>query len=382
MGIISDTLEDTTEKILQFIDQVQLHAPRKKKSFELEPLPIFISCPLCAERLMSDKELDRHVLTKHANRRVYLRADSRVLRDFEIFNEAPATLKLVLIGTDKATVTIRRGDGTEKRVEVVREIDLVPHLPRPISGVLSLKVEFSDGSRDYTFIVGKTADFNHEEVDKHALKSLFLPLHQRETPEWSDFSSLFFVPGKNPVERQYAAGLYDYALGFHVPRTQAKEHLETALGILSSFNTNFAVTACRVLATRMNCFKLLQSCKPTSRFYAVNLFFNEPAARYGYKIEKPFEAWSAQEYGVFIDEFTEIYLGALNAYYAGHYSALSEMVVRLDLLISDHDKNSRDKLILLQARAAKRKNDKDSMSRYYEVIRHHPDFGEEAREML
>jgi len=382
MGIISDYFEDTTEKIGQFRDAREHHGQSKKKTLKVEPQPILVSCPLCGQKLLSDDHLDRHILTTHANRRVYLRSGSEVLRTFEIFDEAPAILKAVLLGPEKATITIHQSEWPAQKLEVRKEIDLIEYLHKPILGLIRVNIDFKDGSREYTLIVGKTGDFNHEEVDRYALKSLFLPLHNGETPEWSDFAEKFLVPRTNPLEYQYAAGFYDYTLGFHLFSNQSKDHLETALGILSSFSTHFAITACRVLATRMNCFKLLESCKPSSRFYVVNLFFNEPSARYGYKVKPTDQNWSNQEYGVFIDDFTEIYLGALNAYYAGDFSSLAELVLRLQSMTPDEDKNNRDKLIILYARTAARKDGKKSASKYYEIIRHHPDFGEEAREML
>ena len=210
MYIISDSLEDSAERIGQFRDEVEVKAPNKKKRIEIEPLPVFDFCPLCGEKFLSDNELDQHILVKYANNRAYLRAGSVVLRNLAIFNKAPTTLKAVLVGIDKATITINQGEGWTEPIQAGQETDLIPYLSDPILGIIRLKVDFSDGSRKYNLIVGKTADFNHEEVDKHALKSLFLPLHQREKPQWANFASIYFVPGKHPVERQYAAGLYDY----------------------------------------------------------------------------------------------------------------------------------------------------------------------------
>ncbi|MBA7716366.1 hypothetical protein ES703_125437 [subsurface metagenome] len=186
------------------------------------------------------------------------------------------------------------------------------------------------------------------------------------------------------MEYYYASGFYDYALGFQMMHTkrEGKDHFENALGFLSPFETSFAITACRVLATRMNCFKLLQKCGFSSRFMVVNLFFNDPKLRFKSKLELSKLSWRAQEYGVYIDEFTETFLDGLNAYYVEDYDILDELCEQLDRMLSDQDKNNRDKLILLQARTAKKRNDEKRARKFYQMLRYHPDFGEEAKEIF
>ena len=163
---------------------------------------------------------------------------------------------------------------------------------------------------------------------------------------------------------------------------EGRNHIEESFSHLSPFGTPFAITACRVLALRMNCFKLFRKCGATSRFNVVNLFFNNQDAKFDISNNFTGKKWENQEYGVYIDNYTEIFLGALNAYYGNDYGVLDELCLKLNESLNDADRNNRDKLTLLQARIAYKKKDELTFQRLYELLLNHPDFGIEAKEML
>jgi hypothetical protein len=159
-------------------------------------------------------------------------------------------------------------------------------------------------------------------------------------------------------------------------------HFESASSILAPFKTKSAITAQRVLALRMNCLKLLYSCDPSSRFSVANIFFNQAEARFSNKPETSNLKWSPQEYGIYIDNFTEMFLDALNAYYNEDYQVLEELCLQIEKHIRESERNNRDKLTLLKARTAIKKKEASVAKRFYQMLRYHPDFGEEAKEML
>jgi hypothetical protein len=55
---------------------------------------------------------------------------------------------------------------------------------------------------------------------------------------------------------------------------------------------------------------------------------------------------------------------------------------QLEKMLPELDRNNRDKLILLSARVAKKRNEEILCKRFYQMLRYHPDFKDEAREML
>jgi uncharacterized C2H2 Zn-finger protein len=384
MGIFMDILEDGAESWGQLIDEIESKIPKKSFPKSDQPSPSFMECPLCGEKLISKKDFDQHIIRRHANRHVYIRAGHKIIRNFYLFTESPETLKVILVGIDEAKIIIEQAALPPKELNFFKEIDLLPQFKEDLSGEVRLKVEFSGGSHEFTIYIGKMIDFNWEDIDKAALKYLFVPLDRNKEPDLTGFSGFFLTPSTGTMEYYYASGLYDYALGFHMKKAEldAKEHFENALGLLSPFKTSFAITACRVLAVRMNCFKLLQDCTVFSRFTVANLFFNKPEARFVSKSESIKLGWSPQEYGVYIDEFTETLLAALNAYYSEDYNILDELCRQLDSVLATQDKNNRDKLLLLQARIAKKKNNEKVARDFYQMLRYHPDFKDEAREYL
>jgi hypothetical protein len=132
----------------------------------------------------------------------------------------------------------------------------------------------------------------------------------------------------------------------------------------------------------MNCFKLLQACSFPSKFAVVNLFFNNPVTRFKVEMCSDKLTKDTQEYGVYIDEFTEIFLQALNAYYAEDFFVLEELCDFLSRLLTEQDRNNQDKLAILRARTAKKREDEKKAQNFYQMLRYHPDFGQEAEEML
>jgi len=384
MGIYMDTIEDSAERFGQFKDQIG--SSRLKSSFKFLPetTPSFIECPLCGERLLTEDNLNQHIHSRHANKHAYIRADGKIIRNFEIFEKAPKSLKAIVLGVDKAKLIVEQAGYEKKELEFIKEIDLIALLQGDLTGESHFRIDFSEGLREFAIFVGRISEFNYKDIDRAALKHLFIPLNLRTEPDWDKFRELFPIPNINSMEAHYAFGLYDYALGFSVMAAgqEGKDHFETALGLLSLYETSFAVTACRVLATRMNCFKLLKRCAFPSRFAVVNLFFNDPKTRFNLGKEINRFNPTSQEYGVYIDDFTETFLDALNAYYVDDYEILIELLEQLEGLIVAQDRNNRDKLLLLQARTAIKKSDEEKARGFYQMLRYHPDFEDEAKEIL
>ena len=325
------------------------------------------------------------MIQNHGNVHVYVRTDNCVIRNIGCLEKIPKIFRVILLGVDNAKLTLNIAGQEPLEEDFSQEFSIIPHLKDFVSGEIHITIKLSNGL-DYGFhiAIAKIPELNTEPIDTAALKYLFLPLNQNTEPIWSEFSDRFLVPGLNIMDSQYACGLHDYALGFQMISCgkEGRNHIEESFSHLSPFGTPFAITACRVLALRMNCFKLFRKCGATSRFNVVNLFFNNQDAKFDISNNFTGKKWENQEYGVYIDNYTEIFLGALNAYYGNDYGVLDELCLKLNESLNDADRNNRDKLTLLQARIAYKKKDELTFQRLYELLLNHPDFGIEAKEML
>lgn len=383
MGIFLDTIEDRDERYGQFIDvvsRVQWTGPGG-----IEPTyPLLIECPICGDLKLSKEDLDQHIVANHANKHVYVRANNNIVRGLVYSKEPLEILQVVLLGINHARLTIEKTGFPPETIEISEGISSIPNIKDFVSGEIHLRIEYENESREFTILLGTMPEFNNDSVDQNALKYLFIPLNNYQVPSFGDFSDLYPMFSKNYIEFRYAQGFHDYALGFYMVQKDkvGKVHLESALNLLAPFKTKAAVTAQRVLALRMNFFKLILSCGPSSRFSVAKLFFNQPKGESGKEIELTSPKWSPQEYGIYIDKFTELFLDALNTYYNGDYRMLDELCQQIEILLPEIDRNNRDKLTLLYARTAKKRNDEINYKRFYQMLLYHPDFGEEAKELL
>jgi hypothetical protein len=85
---------------------------------------------------------------------------------------------------------------------------------------------------------------------------------------------------------------------------------------------------------------------------------------------------------IYIDDFTETFLNALNAYYNDDYNILDGLCDQLNNMISADDRNNQDKLFLLCARAAQNRGNISKAKEYYQNLVSNPLFNEEVQELL
>ena len=385
MGIFMDTLEDNYERLGQFYDQSENVFTEDPSKIVTENKTPIIECPICGEVTFSKDEFNRHLSQMHANLHAYIRTDKYIIRNMKFIHEMPKDCRVILLGADSATITLNISGEETIRDTFSHELSLNKYLRSFSAGEINAELAASGGFKhSFHIYVGEMPHLENNPIDIEALRFLFLPLNKHEAPNFSRFSERFLVPDSSIMEYQYASGLFGYALGFQmiIDNQEGKQHIEESFGNLSLFNTPFAITACRVLSLRMNCFNLLKTCSANSRFYVANQFFNDPATRISIPGSFSYSNWQSQEYGVYIDDFTELFLDALNSYYSSDFDILREIMLKIENEILDTDKNNRDKLTLLQARTALKMNGRESALKIYELLRNHPDFGLEAKEIL
>ena len=384
MGLFMDTLEDNLERTGQYLDVLVLPSrPIDKKTSP--PVPPMIHCPLCGEVVIAENDLRQHFMDKHANRYAYLLADGKIIRDSLYTEKIVASLVAHLINVSRAKIRIEATGLAPVEMDFSEEISIMEHLPNFHTGEINIAIHLPGGFRQYSIYCGLLPEIGIEEIDRASSDCLFYPLNENNEPDWPLFQKTFLVPERHRLERQYAAGLYEYAVGIHMVRMgrDAKDRLESALGSLASFRTPYAVTIQRILALRMNLFGLLRTCTPPSRFAAANYFFNHQEMRLSRKqtndTAKEFHDYG---YAVYIDPFTEMFIDALHAYYNEDYGLLNDLCGKLDSLCHGPDRNNRDKLNLLRARTYLKRNDITAAQSLYQMLIDNPNFKREAREEL
>jgi len=383
MGIISDYLEQTREKLGKFVDIAKFGSIANIPVSPPDDTPDLYECPLCGEKILSDDQ-NRHMHDKHGNQYAYLRVNNRIINDY-VFSEVPIrSMDAVILGDRTASIVIRVNDQPPLEINISGTVSLTKHIDKIIAGEINIIIKISSIQKEYIVYVKQLPGFANDTIDRTALRHLFIPLSKKEKPDYRSFTPIFTNPANSVLENRYASGLHDYALAFQMAqeKEEAKEHFESALGCLRNFRTNFAITARRILALRMNCFPLLKDCDIGSRFYAANCFFNKHDSRLHIKDKIVTLQQNDSEYGVYIDEFTERFLECLTAFYNDDLIILDELYAVLQGIVSEKERNNQDKLFLLCARTAIKKSDKVKKEKYYRQLLGHPQFGMEAEEMM
>jgi len=384
MGLFMDTLEDNLERTGQYLDVLVL--PSKPASTgAFVPVPSLIHCPLCGEVVIAKSALKQHFMDKHANRYTYILADGKIIRDSLYMEKSMTSLVAHLINIPSAKIRIEATGLIPVEMDFSEEISIMEHVRTFHTGEINIAIHTPGGTRQYSIYCGTLPEIRIEEIDRASSDHLFYPLNENREPNWSLFKKSFSIPDQHQLERQYADGLYEYAVGIHMVRTgqDGKDRLESALGHLVPFRTPYAVTIQRVLALRMNLFGLLRTCTSPSRFAAANDFFNDQEMRlYRKQINDSSVGFQEYGYAVYIDPFSEMFIDAINAYYNEDYGLLKDLCGRLDSLCYGTDRNNRDKLLLLRARTSLKRSDIAAAQSFYELLTDNPDFKKEAREIL
>jgi len=387
MGILSDYLEQSRERIGQFVDNLPLM--NVIRACPIEQIQI-ISCPLCEKRFTDDVVLREHIIAAHANQHVYVKANGSIIYGATYIEKSLNDLQIGLISDVPINVTILIDD--HKKFEFFIDKNKSP-FSCPIDtliGNILIKIRSSRIEKDLLLYCGKIPELNNKEIDEDAFDLLFQRLHKGQRPDLEKFKQLHMALGSDYLERRYSTAFFSYALAFDLvgQGKQGKDHFESALNDLRIFATPFAISAQRVLAFRMNFFGLLQNCCSPSRFVLANSFFNEKENRYNLKSRSELHELRGvgSEYGVFIDEFASHFLDALSAYYSNNWEIFDIFEHKLDRLIQAEntaapDRNNMDKIALLKARTAIKKNNISQAKDWYYQIYTHPIFSSEAKEI-
>ncbi len=373
MGLLSDTLEDNRERS----GQTEM---LERLPIELPPAPPpKVCCPVCDRDFGSDLALNNHIAEEHGRQHLYIKANGRIVRRTQVFNEAVNKCQLILLGLGTLAVTIQAG-GSRKRLIIDGNAELLDHLPADYKG--EVRVTATHGKVVHRFLMyfGTEPPFDTRVLNREVI-SLQRSLERGSEPDWSGFQHQQDAIARNELEKMYLDGFLEYSLGFHLDKQgrwkESGEHLETAMQLLQPYTTVLARTAKRVLAIRMNCFSPLERCGRGSVFYPARSFFVDRVMEY----PESFTDDSARgEDVVYVDGFTELLLVAIKAFYSRDIRTLTGILLALQEHPLAEDANNEHKLLLVKGRTARIQGDRTETQRTYQRLLYHPLFGREAEE--
>ena len=384
MGLFSDYIETAQERwIEQSIKDQWATFVNTLPTHSIPPSPQYV-CPLCHSSFSDDAILQDHVADKHGKFVAYIILDSRVVTPLEATPTRPQQLMLVCRGGNtRVDLTVGR-DSTTFLVDE-GTTSLLDHVPLDFAGLIHIETRNPGGARSYSITIGEAPKIRYAEI-RNLAASLQASLDSGIEPDWNGYTKL--VQQKylhNPYEKNFLDAFFDYSLGFWMERngdtTHSASHLERALAQLEPYRQQpMALTASRILGTRLNCFSTLRAVPRDSRFYFAKLFFIDSALSLPATLDQKSQEPNMLE-SVYCDGFTERFLVILKSFYAKDFRNVIRPCQQLKAEAAD-DRNNNDKIDLVLARACRLNDDHSIASKHYRALQDHPDYHDEATAFL
>jgi hypothetical protein len=375
VGIISDIVEANKERIGQRLPGLPLNCIETPSRMLAK-----LACPICADLVRDESELQRHMLRRHGHLQVYLKLNGCVVPEVAFIDQPVKELTLVLLGEPMGAVKLTL-NAHELFVPISqgKPIAFKKHIPADYVGRIGIYVTIGKVRRDFVVYCRTQPELRVQDLDE-AIWNLQGALLNGTEPHWTRFQQEYFNDrALNSLEKRYLEGLYSYLLGCFLEgqgSPHAGQRLEDALGPLAPFSTSMAHTARCVLGIKLNAFRLLKDCGPNSRFYASNIFFN--GERVAPRRRPHLEQKAASDHGLWVDDFLEQLLNAIFHFADGQFDHVERMLLELRNSPYFKEPNNRIKVALLQARTAHALNKPEIAKRAYTHLLHHPLFGKEA----
>lgn len=373
MGIHSDTKEDNAERL----DQFGFRQYKDRPENSLVPMPVF-QCSLCGYECASSQSLSEHVKRVHAGQHTYVRANGVVVGDHHYFDEPLETLECVSIEIDEVVAAIF-ARGVRHKIAVRNQAMLTDLFERGFTGEVNIKLFVKSQQRKsvFLFFVDRPS-FDSSNLDEHIFK-VQLALDQGDAPNWAELESARELLCKNLLEHDYINGFHEYSLAQFLEKqgTSGSSKFEKAMTLLRKFDTTFARTVRYVLGIRNNLFLALADCPADSPFYPSRAFFCNGLR----ELPKGTTSESRSTTGIYVDGFTEQIMLLVRAFYGRDYSTVEKIAASLQAIKSE-DPNNEHKLLLLLARTAAVRDQREKARFYYQQLDSHPLFKAEAGKYL
>lgn len=353
----------------------------------LPNLPVNLRrCPACGELLASDT-LNQHMFQRHANDFVYLRINDRVVLSGseEAVSDSDTALQLVLPPEMLAKVTISINGAERQSIAGMGSGSLSDALQELHEGRMEIQVWASGSHMQFAMVRKLQPSANIPELDG-TISQYQRDLDLGIEPDWSALSNaIAAASSRAESERRYLRGFYCYSLAMWLDRKQpyhdsVRTHIEEAFALLEPFDTTLALSALGILAMRMNQFAALERCRLLTRLGLITRFFVDRELT-------PADGASQtpavnRDQALYIDEYLEVYLEAVQAYYSNNHLLLSRCLNRLGELVRERDAYDTAKYQLLQARTLLRLGQTQEARICYRSLLNDPVFGSEAQEQL
>src|SRR5262249_22899953 len=381
MGLIMDYLEDSAELFGQFLNR---NTERLSVTAREAPALFFHDCPLCTYSFQTDSALQDHIFDVHRGARAYVRVDDAIVSDLIYTEKVPTHIVLI---TTQAGGLLNLTVGEERYqvpLMVGLPLDIRHYVPNSYRGSVDLTIRFGIQEQRFQIFCVEVPTMELDKLDGLVFQ-LQEPMLRGQVPDWSHFRTehLVRIKGRD-LEVRYLLGFFEYLLGCSLEcdgQNAAGRCFERAFGFLRPFHTNCAHTVRCLLALKMNWFSMLRHCGPESRFYLANTFFNNGGLKISIFTKSATELQNLVE-GIWIDRLQEQTLELLQAYYRQDFERALDTVTGLLRTSEKLNKNSEEKLKLIEGRSFLAIGDMPAARRAYDYFVHHPIFSREAQQVI
>lgn len=332
MGIFMDIIESNREfHGRRFDDHDGYYTPNLRKK------PLIIQCPFCNANSTTEVELQNHIFDSHRHHQVYIKANDKVIETEAYINEKINSIEVYYFGSNFVNGTWKCGkDKGSFAVQQNGSIDIYPlikyHSENKIE--ITLKSTLNSVTFDIYELVNPT--INYQELDKIFYQFQEAYLSQFDQYDWTNFKEEIHFKRSNPIEAHYLEGLFEYLYGVELEQQldsrNSYGHLERSFSIMRKFPTDLAHTVRTTIAFKLKWYELLNNLPVHSFYYLTSQFIYKSYA----DLEK-IEALDKdveldQTVGIYVDDYTFIYMKAILAYLKSDMLSLEQLVIKL----SDH----------------------------------------------
>lgn len=340
-----------------------------------------ILCPSCIAVFASASRLQRHLFQRHRTDGCYLRVNGSVAGPTAFLTEAVSSCELISLGSAEVRYVIEFSSDDRRRG--VLDAGGTVQLLRGTDGggfVGRLVVAATVGPKKYTWIVyGRDMPgFDAEPFDEIVMQAQ-APLASGRPANLNLLSTR--AAAVDSMGQLYLNGFAEYLIGTNLELRGdwafAKQRFETAYGNLAVFATSLSSTARGVIELRMLATDRMRSRGPDSMFSAAGHFFRSPQMAAQPHVYQD----SLDHRGLWIDDFQEATLAAVNFAYAGQPDEGRQAMLGSPALLAAEPSNQRRRSLIL-ARLSNELGDVRTARDRYRDLRDDPVFGTEVTEYL
>lgn len=321
--------------------------------------PPIWSChlPECGQRFASERGLDDHIYEAHRHVDLVLRVGHRIYTDSHIVIDEPAPVLVATDGLDGVSVALALPPAWTERTLAVqidgrrRLVSLPDDIASSFPARLRLIVRWGSSSRTFDLYYKSAVELDEtaaQTIESAVIRLQDAVLHGR--PDWTTAQREF---DRLPeLERRYGLGLFEYLYAHSEAETdrpvkESHQHFERAHWLLSPFSRPLARMASDLIVFRLGWYDRLAR-TTVRRLEGATCFFRVPPSPPLVDQERS----AAGAVKLILDDFHQVVLEVVDAYWSGAYAQAAERLTKLANSPRLIDRHLSEKYQLLKARIA------------------------------